>query len=150
MNHAVLYVRDAARHQKFYEDVLGFQTVIDGPGPFVFMRAPASENHHDIAFFAIGEQAEQSRAGQQTVGLYHIAWEVGTLDELEEMPGAPARFVVPGVGRIVHRLPVVDVVAGEGHGVEGIVVDDGEVVSFDNRPGRRVVFRSSRLSFPST
>ncbi|MBG7604028.1 MAG: VOC family protein [Actinobacteria bacterium] len=85
MNHAVLYVRDAARHQKFYEDVLGFLTVIDGPGPFVFMRAPASENHHDIAFFTIGEQAEPSRAGQQTVGLYHIAWEVETLDELDTM-----------------------------------------------------------------
>jgi catechol-2,3-dioxygenase len=85
MNHAVLYVRDAARHQKFYEDVLGFRTVIDGPGPFVFMRAPASENHHDIAFFTIGEQAEPSQAGQQTVGLYHIAWEVGTLEELEAM-----------------------------------------------------------------
>ena len=85
MNHAVLYVRDAARHQKFYEDLLGFLTVIDGPGPFVFMRAPASENHHDIAFFTIGEQAEPSRAGQQTVGLYHIAWEVETLDELDTM-----------------------------------------------------------------
>jgi len=85
INHAVLYVRDAARHQKFYEDVLGFRTVIDGPGPFVFMRAPASENHHDIAFFSIGEQADASQAGKQTVGLYHIAWEVGTLDELESM-----------------------------------------------------------------
>ena len=85
MNHAVLYVRDAARHKKFYEDVLEFRTVIEGPGPFVFMRAPASENHHDIAFFTIGEQAAQSQAGQQTVGLYHIAWEVGTLDELETM-----------------------------------------------------------------
>jgi catechol-2,3-dioxygenase len=85
MNHAVLYVRDAARHQKFYEDLLGFLTVIDGPGPFVFMRAPASDNHHDIAFFTIGEQAEPSRAGQQTVGLYHIAWEVETLDELDTM-----------------------------------------------------------------
>lgn len=85
MNHAVLYVRDAARHQKFYEDVLGFLTVIDGPGPFVFMRAPASDNHHDIAFFTIGKQAGPSRAGQQTVGLYHIAWEVETLDELDTM-----------------------------------------------------------------
>lgn len=87
MNHAVLYVRDAARHQRFYEDVLDFVTVIDGPGPFVFMRAPASQNHHDIAFFTIGEQAEPSMAGSATVGLYHLAWEVGTLTELEEMRG---------------------------------------------------------------
>ena len=85
MNHAVLYVRDAARHQRFYEDVLGFTTVIDGGGPYVFMRAPASENHHDIAFFTIGEAAAPSEAGQRTVGLYHLAWEVATLDELIEM-----------------------------------------------------------------
>ncbi len=85
MNHAVLYVRDAARHQRFYEDVLGFDTIIDGPGPYVFMRGPASENHHDIAFFTIGEQAQPSEAGARTVGLYHLAWEVGTLSELQEM-----------------------------------------------------------------
>lgn len=85
MNHAVLYVRDASRHRDFYEDVLGFNTVIDGPGPFVFMRAPSSENHHDIAFFTIGEQAAPSEAGQRTVGMYHLAWEVATLEELAEM-----------------------------------------------------------------
>ncbi len=85
MNHAVLYVRDASRHQRFYEDVLGFETVIDGPGPFVFMRGPASDNHHDIAFFTIGEQAAPSEAGQRTVGMYHLAWEVATLEELAEM-----------------------------------------------------------------
>ncbi len=86
MNHAVLYVRDARRTQRFYEEVLGFLTIIDHPdGAFVFMRAPASENHHDIAFFSIGEQAQPSEAGRRTVGLYHLAWEVPTLEELESM-----------------------------------------------------------------
>lgn len=85
LNHAVLYVRDAHRHQRFYADVLGFETVIDGPGPFVFMRAPASDNHHDIAFFTIGDDAGDSAAGRSTVGMYHLAWEVATLDELAEM-----------------------------------------------------------------
>lgn len=85
MNHAVLYVRDAQVHRRFYEDVLGFATVIDGPGPFVFMRAPASSNHHDIAFFTIGSEAAPSEAGQRTVGMYHLAWEVATLDELAAM-----------------------------------------------------------------
>ena len=86
MNHAVLYVRDARRTQAFYADVLGFTTVSDHPeGAYAFMRAPASENHHDIAFFSIGDQALPSAAGQQTVGLYHVAWEVPTLAELEEL-----------------------------------------------------------------
>src|ERR1700754_1482959 len=86
MNHAVLYVRDARATQRFYADVLGFATIIDDPaGRFVFMRAPASDNHHDIAFFTIGSGAGDSEAGRRTVGMYHLAWEVPTLEELEEM-----------------------------------------------------------------
>jgi catechol-2,3-dioxygenase len=86
MNHAVLYVRDARRTAAFYGEVLGFATVIeDEGGGFVFMRAPESPNHHDIAFFTIGAGAGPSEAGRSTVGLYHLAWEVGSLDELAEM-----------------------------------------------------------------
>jgi catechol-2,3-dioxygenase len=86
MNHAVLYVRDARRTQQFYAEVLGFTTIIEHPqGAFAFMRAPASENHHDIAFFTIGAEVGPSEAGTRTVGLYHIAWEVPTLAELDEM-----------------------------------------------------------------
>ena len=86
MNHAVLYVRDAKVTERFYADVLGFRTIIEHPqGAFVFMRAPSSDNHHDIAFFTIGKGAGPSQAGRSTVGMYHLAWEVPTLEELEEM-----------------------------------------------------------------
>ena len=86
MNHAVLYVRDARRQQRFYADVLGFATVVEDPdGGFVFMRGPDSPNHHDIAFFTIGADAQPSDAGSRTVGMYHIAWEVGSLEQLAEM-----------------------------------------------------------------
>ena len=86
MNHAVLYVRDARRTQAFYSDVLGFSTVIEHPdGGYVFMRAPASDNHHDIAFFTVGADAGATQAGKGTVGMYHVAWEVPTLHELEAM-----------------------------------------------------------------
>jgi len=88
MNHAVLYVRDARRQQRFYEEVLGFRTVIEHPdGLYVFLRAPGSTNHHDLACFTIGEQAGPSAAGRSTVGLYHIAWEVPTLADLEAVRG---------------------------------------------------------------
>ena len=86
MNHAVLYVRDSRRQQRFYTDVLGFRTIVEEPdGGYVFMRAPESSNHHDIAFFSIGSQAAASDAGRRTVGMYHIAWQVGSIDELAEM-----------------------------------------------------------------
>lgn len=84
LNHAVLYVRDARRQQRFYTDVLGFSVVVaDADGAYAFLRAPASTNHHDIAFFSIGEGAAPSPAGRSAVGLYHLAWEVATLGELE-------------------------------------------------------------------
>jgi catechol-2,3-dioxygenase len=86
MNHAVLYVRDAEMSVQFYEAVLGFKRVVDDPANrFAFLRAPASSNHHDLAFFTVGDSAGPSAAGRSTVGLYHIAWEVPTLDDLEEV-----------------------------------------------------------------
>lgn len=84
MNHAVLYVRDAAASAAFYRDVLDFRLVHEMPGG-AFLRAPASDNDHDIAFFSIGSAAEASDAGRRTVGLYHLAWEVETLADLAEL-----------------------------------------------------------------
>jgi catechol-2,3-dioxygenase len=84
MNHAVLYVRDAERTFAFYRDVLGFREVAALPGA-KFLQAPDSQNDHDLALFSIGEQAGPSTAGRETVGLYHIAWEVRTLADLREI-----------------------------------------------------------------
>jgi catechol-2,3-dioxygenase len=82
MNHAVLYVRDARRTAAFYEEVLGFSPVsVDERGRFAFMRAAASTNHHDIGLFTVGEQAGEPTDGR-FVGLYHVAWEVTTINEL--------------------------------------------------------------------
>ena len=82
MNHAVLYVRDVARTSAFYQDVLGFRVVHELSGRAAFLQAPSSTNDHDIGLFQIGASAGPSEAGRATVGLYHIAWEVDTLDEL--------------------------------------------------------------------
>jgi catechol-2,3-dioxygenase len=85
MNHAVLYVRDADRTTDFYRDVLGFRVVGEFPGTAKFLQAPDSRNDHDLALFTIGPNAGDSTAGRSTVGLYHIAWEVQTLGDLQEI-----------------------------------------------------------------
>ena len=84
MNHAVLYVRDADRTFAFYRDTLGFRLVGEFPGA-KFLKAPDSTNDHDLALFSIGADAGDSTAGRSTVGLYHIAWEVRTLGDLQEI-----------------------------------------------------------------
>lgn len=86
LNHAVLYVRDLGVSTAFYSDLLGFRTVTSFPGA-VFLQAAGSNNDHDLALFEIGADAGPSRAGSATVGLYHLAWEVDTLAELDRIAG---------------------------------------------------------------
>jgi catechol-2,3-dioxygenase len=87
LNHAVLYVRDLERTKAFYTEVLGFRIVNEIPGMGAFFQAPGSTNDHDLGTFAIGDRAGPSQAGKTTVGLYHLAWEVDTLAELERLAG---------------------------------------------------------------
>ncbi len=82
LNHAVLYVRDVTSSVAFYRDVLGFRVKNAFPGA-AFLQAPGSTNDHDLGLFEIGAAAQASGAGRTTVGLYHLAWEVDTLAELQ-------------------------------------------------------------------
>lgn len=88
LNHAVLYVRELAVSVAFYSEVLGFRTVMEMPGTATFLQAAASTNDHDLGLFQIGAGAGASAAGRSTVGLYHLAWEVDTLGELDRLSGA--------------------------------------------------------------
>ena len=84
LNHAVLYVRDVETTKEFYGNVLGFRVVSEFPGA-AFLQAPDSTNDHDLGVFQIGSGAGPSSAGRSTVGLYHLAWEVDTLGELQRL-----------------------------------------------------------------
>ncbi len=110
LNHAVLYVRDVERSVAFYRDVLGFRQVMGFPGA-AFLQAEGSSNDHDLGLFQVGPAAGPSGAGKATVGLYHLAWEVDTLAELERVAAAlPATPVgIRGAGppdRPVRRVAV--------------------------------------------
>ena len=87
LNHAVLYVRDVDRSVAFYREALGFRVVTSMPGRAAFLQAEGSTNDHDLGLFAVGAQATDSPAGRGSVGLYHLAWEVDTLDELRRIAG---------------------------------------------------------------
>lgn len=84
LNHAVLYVRDAESTARFFAENLEFEVTARMPGA-VFISCAGSLNDHDLGLFTVGEQAAPSTAGRQTVGLYHLAWEVPTLGELKSL-----------------------------------------------------------------
>jgi catechol-2,3-dioxygenase len=86
LNHAVLYVRDAQRAAEFYGRVFGFETVSEMAGRAVFMRAAGTDNHHDLGLFSVGPDAPRPPRG--SVGLYHLAWEVPTIEDLAAAAGA--------------------------------------------------------------
>lgn len=85
LNHAVLFVRDAATSAAFYQEMLGFREVFGIAGQASFMQAEGSTNDHDLAVMSVGERAAASGAGTTSVGLYHVAWEVDTLADLQRL-----------------------------------------------------------------
>lgn len=101
LNHAVLYVRDLAATVSFYRETLGFEIRMEIPGQAAFLRAPGSDNDHDLGLFEIGGTA--GPAAGPRVGLYHLAWEVGTMADLAEARG---KLAAAGalVGQSDHRV----------------------------------------------
>jgi len=83
LNHAVLFVSDLERSLDFWTQAFGMQVVAREPrASAAFLRLPRSGNHHDLGLFGIGADAPPRARG--TVGLYHLAWQVDTIDDLVE------------------------------------------------------------------
>ena len=77
LNHAVLFVTDVAASVEFYARVLGMSVVAERPGR---RRVHASDRLRQPS-----RPCRDARADRRTAaGLYHLAWEVETVDELIE------------------------------------------------------------------
>ncbi len=82
LNHAVLFVSDLDRSVIFYREAFGMEVVEQEPrARAAFLRLPRSGNHHDLGLFGVGAQPPRPRG---SIGLYHLAWQVDTIDELAE------------------------------------------------------------------
>jgi catechol-2,3-dioxygenase len=94
LNHAVLFVADLDRAEGFYTAVIGMEVAAREPrANAAFLRLPRSGNHHDLGLFGVGPSAPPKRRGG--IGLYHLAWQVDTIDEL-----ADARRVLAEAGAL--------------------------------------------------
>lgn len=81
LNHAVLFVTDLDRAELFYTRVFGMVVAAREPrARAAFLRLPRSGNHHDLGLFGVGPDAPPKQP--RGVGLYHLAWQLDTVDEL--------------------------------------------------------------------
>jgi catechol 2,3-dioxygenase len=78
LGHVVLKVRDAARSRDFYTSTLGLKVAHeDLERGTVFLSF--GREHHDLALFQLAT-GEPPAANQP--GLHHVAWRLGSFDEL--------------------------------------------------------------------
>jgi catechol-2,3-dioxygenase len=83
LNHAVLFVTDLGRAERFYTEVFGMEVAAREPrANAAFLRLPRSGNHHDLGLFGLGAGAAPRVRGG--VGLYHLAWQLDTIEELAQ------------------------------------------------------------------
>ena len=82
LGHLVLRVRDVARSERFYADVLGLHVTSTVPGMMVFMSA-SGDASHELALMSIGADAPGPEQGR--VGLYHFAWEMESFGDLQSI-----------------------------------------------------------------
>jgi catechol-2,3-dioxygenase len=93
LNHAVLFVADLERSIAFYERAFDMAVMAREPrANAAFLRLPRSGNHHDLGLFGVGAQPPRPRGG---LGLYHLAWQVDTIEELQE-----ARVTLANLGAL--------------------------------------------------
>ena len=92
LNHAVLYVRDAARGSPpFYQEALGFEVV--GRWPATARGVPArGRDRRTTTISGCSRSAPQAPGPEPgRVGLYHLAWQVDTIHDLADDARASAR-----------------------------------------------------------
>lgn len=81
IRHLVLWVRDPQRSAEFYRDALGLEIKAQPTRKAVFMSSPDSATDHDLGLF---EADSKTGPIPGAVGMYHVAWEVATLEDLRE------------------------------------------------------------------
>ena len=75
-------VREVDRAARFYTEVLGMELIAREEGlNGAFLRLARSGNHHDLGLFGIPGATPRP---PRSLGLYHLAWQLDTVDELVE------------------------------------------------------------------
>jgi catechol-2,3-dioxygenase len=84
LGHLVIRVRDLEKSEQFYTNVLGLKVMNKRPGAMTFMSADEGMSH-ELALVPVGEEAPGPESTR--VGLFHMAWEMQSFDDLKRLYG---------------------------------------------------------------
>ena len=100
LGHVVLRVRDAARSRDFYTRALGLQVAHeDLERGTVFLSF--GREHHELALFQL---ATDEVAGENRAGLHHMAWQLGSFEELQDAYRELKAIGIPIESTIEHNV----------------------------------------------
>jgi catechol-2,3-dioxygenase len=100
LGHIVLKVRDAAKSRDFYTRTLGLKVAHeDLERGAVFLSF--GETHHDLALFQLAS-GDAPDAAQP--GLHHMAWQLGSVEELQAAYRELKAFGVPIESTVEHNV----------------------------------------------
>jgi catechol 2,3-dioxygenase len=129
----VIKVRNLERSRKFYTEVLGMEVMMDLPAIHGTFLANDRRDHHELALFEVGREAEGLRSNQ--IGLSHIAFRLhneerlcAAYHELKEKDVAISFTVDHGVTKSIYfRYP-------DGHELEVYCDNPPEVIAKFSNP----------------
>lgn len=93
LGHVVLKVSDLERSEQFYNGLLGMPVCARLTEKGMKMTFFSLGNHHDLAIAEVS--GEEAAAGDQAVGLHHVAFCIG--DSLDQLVDAKAHLEAAGV-----------------------------------------------------
>ena len=104
LGHIVLKVREVAPSRDFYVRTLGLKVAHeDLEKGWAFLSC--GEQHHDLALFKL---ASGETPGEEQPGMHHMAWQLGSFDELKDAYrelkaiGIPVRTTEHNVTRSIY------------------------------------------------
>jgi catechol-2,3-dioxygenase len=100
LGHVVLKVRDAARSRDFYVKTLGLKVAHEDLARGAVFLSFGTE-HHDLALF---EPASGDAPAPGQPGLHHVAWQLGSLDELRDAHRELRAMGVPIESTVEHTV----------------------------------------------
>ena len=103
LGHIVFYVKDLESSLSFYEQILGWESIVSDTLPFNAGALTSGRTHHELLLIEVGD-APKRPIGKR-IGFYHAAFKIGdTITELKSAYKDLMKYGVDILGTSDHTI----------------------------------------------